>query len=373
MSKSRLKNKIEKILSFADIKINDNRPWDIHIYNENFYKRVLNDGSLGLGESYMDHWWDGANLDQVFYKILKTNLDELFEYNWNLILGFLKSKLFNRQKYSRAFHVGKNHYDIGNDLYSYMLDKRMVYSCGYWKDAVNLDQAQEAKLDLVCRKLDLKKGMKILDIGCGWGSFAKYAAGKYRVEVVGITVSQRQVSYAKVLCKGLPVEIMLSDYRNIEGKFDRIVSLGMFEHVGYKNYGTYMSIANQHLKDDGLFLLQTIGGENPTKCNNHWIEKYIFPNSIIPSAKHITTAIKGLFFTEDWHEFGADYNKTLMSWYENFTYNWDKIKANYDDKFYRMWTYYLLSCAGLFRAGKKQLWQIVFSKKGASHDYQPIR
>ncbi len=254
-----------------------------------------------------------------------------------------------------------------------MLDQQMAYSCAYGKDAHTLDDAQEAKLDLICRKLKLQPGMKVLDIGCGWGSFAKYAAEKFKVKVIGITVSKEQVKFGNELCQGIPVEIRLEDYRNINEKFDRIVSVGMFEHVGYKNYRTYMKIVYRCLKDDGLFLLHTIGKNNSETSIDPWMNKYIFPDGILPSVKQIAKAIEGLFVMEDWHNFGAYYDKTLMAWYRNFESNWEIIKSDYDKRFYRMWKYYLLSCAGSFRARKIQLWQIVFSKKGVLGGYRPIR
>jgi cyclopropane-fatty-acyl-phospholipid synthase len=277
--------------------------------------------------------------------------------------------LFNFQSMRRAFMVGEKHYDIDNDLYQKMLDKRMTYTCGYWDSgARNLDEAQEAKLELTCQKLQLEPGMKVLDIGCGWGSFAKYAAQKHKVSVVGVTISREQVHLAKTLCKGLPVEFYLQDYRELPNKgqqFDRIVSLGMFEHVGYKNYKAYMDVASKVLKDDGFFLLHTIGSNvSTTTCSSPWLDKYIFPNGQIPSIEQIGTATEGLLVMEDWHNFGCNYDKTLMEWHKNFNNHWDSIKDKYDERFRRMWNYYLLSCAASFRARDNQLWQIVLSKKG---------
>jgi len=368
-----LKNKFQRFLSLADIKINGDRFWDIQIYNDRFYRRVVSQGSLALGESYMDCWWDAKELDQFFCKILTAELDKKVRDNRRLGVPFLKARLLNPQRPAAALKIGEYHYDIGNELYSAMLDKRLVYSCGYWKHASNLDQAQEAKLDLICRKLDLRRGMKVLDIGCGWGSFAKYAAEKYGVEVVGITVSRKQVELGRLLCKDLPVEIRLQDYRDIREKFDCVVSVGMFEHVGYKNYRKFIEIVHSVLRTNGLFLLHTIGGNHSAYSNEAWIEKYIFPNSMLPSIKQIGAAIEGLFVMEDWHNFGVHYDKTLMAWFKNFKQSRDKIKSNYNERFYRMWKYYLLSCAGSFRARKNQLWQIVFSKKGVQGGYNSLR
>lgn len=369
MLSKKLQHEAENLLLLADIKVNGTRPHDIKIHNDKFFQRVLTDGSLGLGESYVEGWWDCDGIDELFYHIFTSNVQEKVKPSMGLILSYLKYKIINMQNISRAFDVGKKHYDIGNDLYKYMLDDRLVYTCGYWKDATDLNQAQEAKLDLVCKKIGLEPGMKILDIGCGWGSFAKYAAEKYHAHVVGITVSQEQVKLGNELCKGLPVEIRFQDYRKLNEKFDHIVSLGMFEHVGYKNYRNYMKIANNCLKDNGVFLLHTIGSNVSYTCGDPWLLKYIFPNSMLPSIKQIGAAIEGLFIMEDWHNFSAHYDQTLKAWFNNFNKNWDSLKNNYDQKFYRMWSYYLLSCAGFFRSRKGQLWQIVLSKKGIPGSY----
>jgi cyclopropane-fatty-acyl-phospholipid synthase len=279
----------------------------------------------------MDGWWDCEKPDEFFHRILSAHLDRKVKHNRQILLRLLMVKLFNMQSRKRAFNIGEKHYDTGNDLFESMLDKRMVYSCAYWKDAHSLDEAQENKLDLICRKLGLRKGMRILDIGCGWGSFAGYAAGKYGVEVVGITVSKEQVELGKTVCKGLPVEIRMQDYRDIDDTFDHVVSLGMIEHVGYKNYRNYMRVVHRCLKDNGLFLLHTIGGNRSMHSTDPWINKYIFPDGMLPSIKQIGTAIEGLFIMEDWHNFSADYDKTLISWHKNFTENRERLKSKYDN------------------------------------------
>jgi len=373
MIKTNGKQTIQNIFDLADVRINGNRPWDIQVRNLSFYERVLSGGSLALGETYMDGWWDCEALDQFFYKIMDARLDKKVKKSKQVLWAILKAKIMNAQSRSKAYEIGKRHYDIGNDIFSIMLDKGMNYSCGYWNKAGTLDKAQEAKLDLICRKTGLKPGMKVLDIGCGWGGFAKYAAEKYDVRVLGITVSREQVEFARKFCKGLPVEIELQDYRKLKEEFDRIISIGMFEHVGSRNYRAYMKVVRRCLTSDGLFLLHTIAGNSSVNSTNPWINKYIFPNSMLPSAKQITSAAEGVFVLEDWHSFGQYYDKTLMAWYSNFTKNWDKIKDTYDQRFYRMWTYYLLSCAGSFRSRRNQLWQIVFSKKGIQGGYQIIR
>lgn len=368
------KSTVEKILDLVGVKINGNNPWDIQVHNDKFYKRILTEVELGIGESYMDGWWDCESIDQLIFRIIRERLDQKVKKKLSLAIPLALSVLINKQSKSKAYIIGERHYDIGNDLFKKMLDKRMNYSCAYWKNTKSLDEAQEKKLELICRKIRLKEGMKVLDIGCGWGAFGKYAAEKYGIEVVGITVSKEQIKLGKKLCKGLPVEFRFQDYRSIKEKFDRIVSVGMIEHVGYKNYRTYMKTVYKCLKEDGLFLLHTIGDVHSTKTTDPWTEKYIFPNSMLPSIAQIGKSIEDIFIMEDWHNFGSDYDKTLMAWYDNFNRNWNKIKSNYSERFYRMWKYFLLSSAGAFRARmKNQLWQIVLSKKGVIGGYKSIR
>lgn len=360
---------VESYLHPAGIMINGSNPWDIQVHQPKFFERVVMQGTLGLGESYMDGWWDCDGLDELVFRTVHI-------YPHGSVRGLLQKAchfLFNLQSKSRAFIVGQKHYDLGNDLFERMLDKRMTYSCAYWKNASNLDEAQEAKLELICRKIYLKPGMKVLDIGCGWGSFAKYAAEKYGVEVVGITVSEKQLELARQRCRGLPIEFRLQDYRDVTGIFDRIVSVGQMEHVGEKNYGTYMKVVKRSLKKDGLFLLHTIGNNVSYHGVDPWISKYIFPNGQIPGMKQLIQKSADMFVMEDWHNFGAYYDPTLMAWHENVKKNWDQLKANYDERFYRMWTFYLLTCAGMFRARQLQLWQIVFSPAGVPDGYQSQR
>ena len=367
--KKKLYDRIEHLLSLAGIVINGHRPWDIHVYSDKFYYSVLSSGSLGLGEAYMDGWWDVLQLDEFICRLLKKEVDTRVNSLQDLV-NYIRAMLINLQSPERSYEVGWKHYDIGNDLYELMLDKRMIYSCAFWENASTLDEAQEAKLDMICRKLELKRGMRLLDIGCGWGGMAQFAAENYGVEVLGVTISKEQVTLARKRCLGLPIEIRLQDYRSIADTFDRVLSVGMFEHVGYKNYRTFMRKVRSLLHEEGLFLLHTIGSNCSQKTMDCWINKYIFPNAMLPSAKQIAESIEGTFILEDWHNFGADYDTTLMHWYDNFSSSWNSLKKNYDERFFRMWKYYLLSCAGSFRARSNQLWQIVLSPKGIPGGYR---
>lgn len=364
---------ITELLGNADVRLDGKRPWDILVRRSAFYSSFLKGTTLALGESYMRGDWDCSQIDELIYRIAKADIAAKARQDPNLLLHGIQSRLVNVNRKSKAFEIGQRHYDIGNDLFKAMLDKRLVYTCGYWKNAHNLDEAQEAKLDLVCRKIGLKKGMHVLDVGGGWGSFAKHAAEKYGATVVNITVSKEQVELANSLCKGLPVENRLQDYRDVNESFDRIVSLGMFEHVVYKNYRTYMAVAKRNLKPDGLFLLHTIGGNVSTTTVDLWTSKYIFPNSHLPSIKQIGESIEGQFIMEDWHNFGPDYDKTLIAWHHNFEQAWPKLKKTYGETFYRMWRLYLLSSAAAFRTRKIQLWQIVLSPKGVPGGYISLR
>ena len=370
---NKAKNVTEDLLKGTDITLNGDAPYDPQVHDERLYGRILHKGSLGLGEAYMDGWWDCDQLDEFFTKLLSAELEKKVKGDFGIAFKIALTALTSMGRKSKAFEVGEAHYDAGNDLYRAMLDTRMAYTCGYWKEADNLADAQEAKLDLVCRKIGLTQGQKVLDVGSGWGSFTSYATEKYGVAATGLTVSKEQKLYSDQNYKDLPIETRLQDYRDIEGQFDAVVSLGMFEHVGYKHYRTYMEVMHNTLKDNGLFLLHTIGCNTSVRGTDPWIDKYIFPNGMLPSIGQIGSSIEGLFVVEDWHNFGSDYDKTLMAWHNNFEARWPLLRQKYDERFYRMWRYYLLLCAATFRARKNQLWQIVLSKKGVPGGYQSIR
>lgn len=367
-----LKAKVSDLLDAADVRLDGSRPWDIRVHNDAFYPRVIARGSLGLGETFMDGYWDALSLDGFIGRLLRAHLDTQVR-TFADRLSALWARTFNLQNGRRAFEVGRRHYDLGNDLYRAMLGGHMVYSCGYWREAADLDAAQEAKLDLICRKLELKPGMHVLDIGCGWGEALRFAAERYGVSGVGITVSDEQAEFARIRCRGLPVRILLQDYREVDESFDRIFSIGMFEHVGVKNYRKYFEMARRCLRKDGLFLLHTIGTNVSTASTDPWIAKYIFPNSMLPSAAQIATAVERLFVIEDWHNFGADYERTLSAWRDNIEHAWPSLGECYDERFQRMWRYYLAASIALFRERQGQLWQLVLSPEGVKGGYIAAR
>ncbi|MCG8463679.1 MAG: cyclopropane fatty acyl phospholipid synthase [Xanthomonadales bacterium] len=360
------------LLKPAGISINGPQPWDIQLNDPQALSRIVREGSLGLGESYMEGQWSCERLDILFERALRAGLDHrLQRLGWQ---QWLLQTLANPQSILRSRQVGLAHYDLGNRFFASMLDSRMTYTCGYWLRARNLEEAQLAKLDLICRKLGLQPGMRLLDIGCGWGSLMRYAAERYGVECVGLTISKEQAEYGSQLMGDLPVRFEFADYREYQPSraqsFDRIASVGMFEHVGHKNYEAYFNTVSRCLKPDGLCLLHTIGKNRPAAGTDPWINRYIFPNGEIPALSQIMPAIDGRFVVEDLHNFGCDYDHTLMAWHENFEQHWPQLKSRYDERFYRMWRYYLLSCAGAFRARSLQLWQLVLSPHGVEQGYR---
>jgi cyclopropane-fatty-acyl-phospholipid synthase len=366
-----VRDRLQRLLEAADVRLDGGRSWDIQVRDPSFPARALAHGSLGVGESYMDGDWDCADLDGMLTRVLAARLDERVRTLDDAWFA-LRARLTNRPK-RRAFEIGRRHYDLGNDLYRAMLGKRLVYSCAYWPAARDLDQAQEHKLDLCCRKLHLAPGMRLLDIGCGWGEALRFAAERYNVTGVGDTVSRQQAELAREICRDLPVEIRLQDYRQLDGVFDRVLSIGMFEHVGARNYRAFFEIVRRSLPQDGLFLLHTIGNERTVRSTDPWIGKYIFPNSMLPSPLQVTQAIEGLFVIEDWHCFGADYDRTLQAWRANVERAWPVLGERYDERFRRMWRYYLASSMATFRAGRAQLWQIVLSPRGVRGGYRAPR
>ena len=366
--------RVADILAGAGITVNGREPWDLRVRDDRFFERVLALGNLGAGEAYMDGWWEVDALDEFFERVEKAGLERNFRDIWSVLVA-LKGRLANLQNLALAKRVAERHYNLGNDLYRRMLGRHMQYSCAYWRGAKTLNQAQENKLHLICRKLGLVPGMRLLDLGGGFGSLAHFAATEYGCEVVSYNISREQVAYARQLCDGLPVRIEEKDYRLAADEpepFDRIVSVGFFEHVGHRNYKTFLKLARGCLKDGGLFLLHTIGGNQTRTSTDAWIDKYIFPGGMLPSTTQLSAAMEGCWVVEDWHNFGPDYDRTLMAWWQNFERGWPKLRSTYDDRFYRMWKYYLLSSAGAFRARSLQLWQIVLSK-GDVPSYRSVR
>ena len=362
----RAQDYFREILTSAGVTINGGNPWDIQVHDERLWARVLRDGTLGAGEAYEEGWWDVAALDQFIDRVLRIRLGDTLRDNWMLIAHAVRARLLNLQSITRSFDNGQQHYDIGNDLYEAMLGGRLLYTCAYWPNARTLDEAQDAKLDLVCRKVGLRPGMRVLDLGCGWGGFAAYAAEHYQVTVTGFTVAQQQVKWARDHYPHLAIDIRLDDYRNATGTYDAVVSIGLMEHVGWKNYRSYMELVDRVLAPGGVALVHTIAGNRPRASIDPWFDKYIFPNSVLPTLARLATAMEDIFVAEDIHNIGEDYDLTLMAWFHRFDEAWPKLRAAYGDAFYRRWKYYLLVCAGAFRSRSQQLYQVVMTRPGTA-------
>lgn len=349
---------VRALLARAGVVVGGGRPWDIRVRNPGFYRRVLAGGSLAAGEAYVDGWWESDRLDEFFHHVFKAGLYERFTFNpW--------SKL--RLQAARFFHLqGRSglHAELGNDLFRAMLGPRMSYTCAYWKDARGLDEAEEAILELVCRKLELKPGMSVLDMGCGWGAFARYAAERHGVSVVGVDIADAQVSLGRELCKGLPVALRVQDYREVRGRFDRVVSIGLVEHLGPKDYRSCMAASALCLKADGMALVHTIGQNAAARRCDPWFDRNLFPNGAAPSLSRLAGAMEGGFVVEDVHNIGPHYDPTLLAWNENLSRRWPELSEKYGDRLYRALKFCLLSSAGVFRARRSQVFQIVMTRPG---------
>lgn len=368
----RFRLRAERLLDKADVRLDGVRATDLAIHDDRVFARTFAHGTLGFGESYMDGDWDAEDMPGLLSRLLAARLDEQL-HNVETLLLWARARFLNMQRGRHAYTIGRRHYDLGNDLFAAMLGRRLVYSCGYWASAEDLDAAQWAKLDLVCRKLQLRRGMRVLDIGCGWGEALKFAAEHYGVSGVGVTISRQQADYARNLCAGLPVEIRLQDYRSLHEPFDAVFSIGMFEHVGARNYSHYFDVVRRCLAPDGLSLLHTIGTNQMPDRPDPWIERYIFPNSQVPAMSQVAKALEEKFVVEDWHNFGADYERTLLAWLANFDAAWPGLATRYDERFRRMWRFYLAASAASFRTRRDQLWQVTLSSQGVCGGYRVPR
>jgi len=367
-----LKRLVTTTLARGGIDLDGGEAWDIRVNNERFYRRAAR-GAVGLGEAYMDGDWDVESLDAFFDKVITSDLAGSAIAKVNRAFLVMKARFGNLQNRKRARAVAEEHYDLDHRMYALFLGPYNQYTCCFFRDTDDLAEAEVQKLEMICDKLEIKSSDKVLDIGCGWGGFAKYAAETRGCKVTGVTLSTEQANYARDFTTGLPVEIVVSDYRDLPTRlgrrFDKILICGMIEHVGYRNYRTLMKVVSGLLEDDGLFLLHTIGNSDETVIADPWIEKYIFRNSMIPSMKQLVDSFRKLFVVHDWENYGHYYSSTLMAWQRNFERNWAAIRAlkskhPFDERFRRMWNYYLMASKAAFDAESLLLWQIVMTKSG---------
>lgn len=295
---------------------------------------------------------------------------------WMEVLGCKWLTAWNKQTMLQSMIVAKVHYSLSPKLWECMLGPTMNYTCGYWKsDTKTLEEAQINKMDLVARKLKLKPGMKVLDLGCGWGSAAQYMASKYKVSVVAYSITKEQIEYAKKKCEGLDVTFVCDDYRNATGTYDAIYSIGLYEHIGHTNGPAYFEVVDRCLTDEGVALVQTTVGADNEIRTCRWSDKYIFPGGEFPYSHELLTASARFdLVTEDLHSFGHSYVKTCRAWYDNFNRHWNgELEPQFghlvDGKFYRMWNFYLAAGVAHYATRMAQLVQFTFTRLGRKEEY----
>ena len=360
---------VESLLERADVRTDGSRPWDIQVHNERFFRRVLAGADLGLGESYMDGDWSCGQLDELASRLFHADVDRVAPRPID-VFNAAVARVMTRQTRTRVHRHVAPHYNLGNDLFEAMLDTRhMAYTCAYWRTgAQTLEEAQEAKLDLVCRKLTLEPGMRVLDIGCGWGGLARFAAERYGVAVTGVTLSREQAALGTARAAGLPVDLRVQDYRDVTGLFDRVVSIGCLEHIGHRNHRRYFEAIRARLAPGGYAVVHAIGVCKTEYRAGRFLDKYVFPLVNLPSIAQIGRAIDGRFILDDAHNIGLDYDRTLMEWNTRFQRAWPALRPRYepllDGRFKRMFECYLLTSAGFVRSRRAQVWQMVLTPPG---------
>jgi cyclopropane-fatty-acyl-phospholipid synthase len=369
---------VEKAFASAGVAINGQNPCDISVKDDRFYRAVLQKGSLGLGESYMDGWWSCDDLEEMASRMIGSGL-----YKFSLrmpiyLLPNLRDNVFNQQSKEMSLRVADRHYAMGNEMFFGFLGKHKNYSCGYYSGTGDLDEAQRLKLDKVCKLLDLQPGDRLLDIGGGWCEFARYAATHYGCEVVSINITDEQIAFAREYCKGASVEVRKCDYRDITGRFNKIAVLAMLTHVGRKNYRKFLEIAHGALEPHGTLLIESVGGHKSHSNCEAWIDKYIFPGGVVPCLSQIDAAASGLFQRTVTDEFGSSYVLTLRAWHRNLIQAWSAHEGRYGERVRRMFEYFFLTTAGSFRARYLLHWHILLKKvergaaSGATASYSAV-
>ena len=353
---------LEPMLARAGVSIGGKESCDIQVADQRFYRVVLTQGSLGLGEAYLRGWWTCNDLEELSYRLIQSGL-----YKASLLLPLplvadLVHATFNQQSKEKSLRVAVQHYSLGNDIFLSFLGSYHNYSCGYYLETDDLDEAQRLKLEKGCRLLDLRPGDRVLDVGGGWGEFARYAATHHGCQVTSINIADEQIKFAKEYCKDASVEVRRCDYRDITGRFDKIMVMAMLTHVGYKNYRQFMEIMARCLEPGGMMLIESVGGHKSMKNCEPWINRYIFPGGVLPSLRQIDAAIAGLFSRKVLDEFGSSYVHTLRAWNRNFLQAWPAHQCRYDERVRLMFEYFFQTVAGAFRAGYLLHWHILLQK-----------
>ena len=362
-----------KIINLARAATVDIEPLSVQPISDEVLAIGKRGGLFGLGEAYVDGKFESQDLEGLLLAFAESPHAKRASWTGAMWRLFLEGALKNTQVGARAFEVARHHYDLGNDLFRVMLDPSMSYTSGLFEgETTTLAAAQEAKLRRLCQKLRLAPGMRVLDIGCGWGNFALFAASHYGVEVTGLTVSEEQLRYIEGVKGQLPIDILLCDYNKFNpGKpFDRIVSIEMIEAVGKKNLNGYFASVSRSLKPGGRFALQAICGDTFNRYSQPalnqfilWLMKNIFPNGYIPNLEELIRPARGEFVLESLSELPGSYERTLRAWNDNFNAGFSDLAAKYSPRFKRMWNFYLLGCAAMFVSRLVQVHHLVFIKR----------
>ncbi len=350
----------------------------IEVHNPDLFARLIREGDLGFSEAYMDGWWTTPDL-QAFMDLLRVRNDALYDGFSGMALVRTFESMRHRLRGNSKRQARKNiaaHYDLGNDFYRLWLDETMTYSAALFRGGREpLEQAQHQKYESMVDQMGVQPGEHVLEIGCGWGGFAEYAAEERGLRVTGLTISQEQHDYAmeRIRAKGLQdrVEIRMQDYRDERGVYDGISSIEMFEAVGEKYWPTYFQVVHDRLKPGRNATLQIITVQDERfktyRKGVDFIQKHIFPGGMLPSPSVLREEVRraGLQVSHS-IEFGDGYSQTLRRWYDSFNGRWDEIsRLGFDDRFRRMWNLYLTSCAGAFEGGHCDVTQITITKPAA--------
>jgi len=359
-------------LTRAGVTVNGPNPWDIRVLDNRLFRRVVGTRELGFGDSYVEGWWECDRIDELVTRILRTGIKRILPPGISGLTLAARSVITNTQGSERAGDNATAHYGQHDALLRLILGEPLVYSCADWRDATDLADAQHAKIDRLASKLQLRPGMRVLDIGCGWGATADYLSTRHGVIVVGITPVAAQATHAARHHRHSDVSFVTTDFSNFTSPkpFDRIYSVGMVEHVGPKNLKPFFRHCQDLLVDDGIMFHQTIGRRTPRASTDAWIDRRIFPGGAIPSVQQLSRAWSAGWVLEDFENLGPDYDRTLMAWLGLLEGKKDQVLDQFGEEMYRTFRFYFQYCAGAFRARELQLWQLVLTKHPAPYQYR---
>jgi cyclopropane-fatty-acyl-phospholipid synthase len=368
---------LKLLLAGADIEVGRSPSAEIIVHDDSFYRDVLTTGSLGLGDSYIDGKWDCEKIDELIYKILTLGIHQKLAPVYN-IAGEIKRRALNLQSRERAKQVIEEHYDLPSEFYASFLDPYFQYTCARFEGTADLDKAQEIKMGNICKKLGLKAGDKVMDIGGGWGGLAHFMASNCGVEPTVVTLSKTQAEHIK-RTRGDEIKVQLCDYRDIpdelNGRFDAVTAVGILEHIGHQNYADFMGAVDRVLKPSGKLLIHTLYTPQSRPVSNAWLHKHIFPNGELAPREMIEENLSSDFEPADgpngeksteepaFEDITPNYFPTLHTWKDRLTESQKAGKINLSEREFRKWIYYFMSCAGAIKAGHMRVGQFLYGKK----------